>query len=85
MIREAIHWERGLIVPLVPDHSHPGNNDSNHGLSAESKETDIARRKFGFSDHIDGGMNVATEGLDAAGPSPVGRDEGLSDGFEEFW
>ena len=29
-------------------------------------------------------MDITTESLNAAGPCPVGRDEGLSKGFEEL-
>ena len=65
-------------------HPHPRDNNTNQSLGAESEETDITWGKFGFGNYIDGGMDIATESLNAAGPCPVGRDEGLSKGFEEL-
>ena len=65
-------------------HSDPGHRNSNQNLGAESEETDIAGGEFGLGDHIDCGVDIAAEGLDTTGPCPIGRDEGLSEGFEEF-
>ena len=70
---------------MVPDHSHPCRDDSNHDLGTESEETDVTRREFSLRYDIDGGVDITSEGVDASGPCPVGGYKGLSEGFEELW
>lgn len=73
------------LIPVVAFEADVGGDEADGYVDDEEVLAGVSGLEGGFGDGVDGIAVGGVHGVDAAGPCPVGADEGAGDGFDAFW